>query len=68
MTSFEYIESQIAMCERSSFPVGQICYVRGLIDMAERTQSITPAESTRLHAAIHQQDKAYTDKVLGRTA
>ncbi|WP_281686736.1 hypothetical protein [Pseudomonas citronellolis] len=67
MTNFEYIRQQIAECATSKVPLCQISYVRGLIDMAERTQAITTGESMRLGADLLDQDHAYTNRLLGRT-
>ena len=46
----------------------KLAYTRGLLAMAEMDCTVTPGESIRLMADIMDQDKAYTDRVLGRTA
>jgi len=67
MTHFEYIQQQIAECATSKVPLCQLSFVRGLIDMAERTQAITTGESVRLGAELLDQGHAHTDRLLGRT-
>lgn len=68
MTRYEFIKREIELCAVSHFPAGQLAYARGLLAMAEMDCTVTPGESIRLMADIMDQDKAYTDKVLGRTA
>ncbi|WP_236175949.1 hypothetical protein [Pseudomonas pseudonitroreducens] len=68
MTRYEFIKREIELCATSHFPAGQLAYTRGLLAMAEMDCTVTPGESIRLMADIMAQDKAYTDKILGRTA
>lgn len=68
MTRYEFIKREIELCATSVYPPSQISYTRGLLAMAEMDCTVTPGESIRLMADIMDQDKAYTDRVLGRTA
>lgn len=68
MTRYEFIKREIELSATSPYPPTQIAYTRGLLAMAEMDCTVTPGESIRLMADIMDQDKAYTDRVLGRTA
>ncbi|WP_313461569.1 hypothetical protein [Pseudomonas nitroreducens] len=68
MTRYEFIKREIELSATSPYPPTQIAYTRGLLAMAEMDCTVTPGESIRLMADIMDQDKAYTDRVLGRNA